>query len=148
MRLSILVCIAALALGCQPRDERPGMWVRGEPVEQRVDDWSFTGEVDEIFIETRSWYGLPHSTTIWCVEHDGRLFIGSYGNEKKAWEENVARRPEAKLAIQGRTYAVTVTPVTDPDLSEALDARYARKYDMREVFGEALPDWWYYEVTQ
>lgn len=146
MRLSILLSVVLLVGGCQPKDVRPGMWIHGEPNEAHVRDWKLTLDVEEIFIETRAWYGLPHSVTVWCVELDGRLFIGSYGQEKKFWEKNVARNPRAKLAIAGRTYAVTIVPVTDPDLSDALDAAYASKYDMVEVFGEAVPEWWYYEA--
>ncbi len=136
-----------LALGCQPRDETPGLWLRGEIVEEWVDDWRFTREIDEIFVETRPWYGIPHSTTIWCVELGGELYVGSYGDEKKAWEKNIASDARAELAIAGKLYRVTLTPVTARLQSEALDAAYAQKYDMAEVFGDALPSWWYYRVS-
>ena len=140
--------VAAVAvLGCQPEDETPGLWLGGEIALERVDDWRFTNDIEEIFIETRPWYGIPHSTTIWCVELGGELYIGSYGDEKKTWENNVARHPAAKLAISGKLYEVTVAPVTEPDRVEALDAAYAKKYDMAEVFGDAIPDWWYYHVV-
>jgi hypothetical protein len=124
------------------------MWVRGKLVEDHVVDWAFTNGIDEIFIETRAWYGLPHSTTIWCVERDGELYIGSYGDEKKTWERNVARSPMAMLAIAGLRYEVTVTPIGDRDLADALGLLYAEKYDMVEVFGTELPEWWYYAITQ
>lgn len=146
-RCAAAVVAAALALACQPRDETPGLWLRGETVLERVDDWRFTNAVEEIFVQTRPWYGIAHSTTIWCVELDGELYIGSYGDQKKAWEKNVERDPEAELAIAGKLYPVTVTPVTEPGRIEALDAAYAQKYDMAEVFGEGVPEWWYYRVT-
>ena len=148
MRTSIVLCAAILATSCQPKDVRPGMWVRGDSVEDRVLDWAFTNDIEEIFIETRPWYGLPHSTTIWCVDLDGRLYVGSYGDEKKVWEKNIARNSKARLAIAGKTYEVALTPVTDPDLAEALDILYARKYDMVEVFGNEVPEWRYYRVSQ
>ena len=144
----VLIVLAVLATACQPRDETPGFWLRGETVEEKLVNWSFSDETEEIFIETRPWYGIPHSTTIWCVALDGRLYIGSYGDEKKRWERNVARNPRAELSIEGRIYDVTVASVTDVDLIEALDAAYARKYDMVEVFGEEIPDWNYYRVVQ
>ena len=151
-RLAALAAVVAL-VGCQPQDETPGLWLRGEPVEERVGDWSFTGDIEEVFIETRSWYGIPHSTTIWCVELAGELYVGSYGDQKKgdqkkAWEKNLARNSEAKLAIAGRLYEVSLVPVTDPGRVEALDDAYTRKYDMADVFGDDLPEWWYYHVTQ
>jgi hypothetical protein len=81
------------------------------------------------------------------VEVGGELYIGSYGDQKKNWEKNIARDPAAKLAISGKLYEVTLAPVTDPARVEALDAAYAQKYDMAEVFGDVIPDWWYYRVT-
>jgi hypothetical protein len=138
--LLALLTIAPWCVGCQPKDVVPGMWIRGDLVEERVDDWGFTQEIEEIFIEKRAWYRIPHSTTI--------LYIGSYGDQKKTWEKNVARSPEARLAIEGKIYEVTVTPVTDRALIDALHAAYTQKYDMAEVFGDDLPEWWYYRVEQ
>ena len=146
--LLTMLAIAVWCVGCQPKDVMPGTWVRGDLIEEQVDDWRFTREIEEIFIETRAWYGIPHSTTIWCAEHSGGLYIGSYGDQKKRWEKNIARNPEARLAIAGKIYAVTVTPVTDRALIDALHATYTQKYDMAEVFGDDLPEWWYYQVEQ
>lgn len=146
-RLAALGVLSAL-LACQPSDERPGLWLNGEAAVQPGADWSFTEAVEEIFIETRPWYGIPHSTTIWCVELGGKLYIGSYADGKKAWEKAVARDPRARLQIEGRIYSVNVAPVTDPAVSRALDARYRDKYDMEEVFGESVPDWWYYRIEE
>ena len=131
---------------CQPKDTRPGFWLDGQPAEF-VQDWRFTQDVEEIFIETRTWYGLRHSTTIWCVELGGRLYIGSYDDDVKYWERNVARNSEARLRIEGRIYDVSVAPVANPELSERLDERYAAKYDLAEVFGDDLPAWRYYQVA-
>ena len=148
VRLSVVLTLAVGWVACQPRDERPGLWLRGETVVERVGDWRFTNAIEEVFIETRPWYLVPHSTTIWCVELDGELYIGSYANHKKAWEKNIERSPEARLAIGGRIYEVTLTPATDRDRIAALDAAYARKYDMAETFGDEVPEWWYYHVAQ
>jgi hypothetical protein len=40
-----------------------------------------------------------------------------------------------------------LAPVTEPGRVEALAAAYAKKYDMAEVFGDDIPDWWYYHVA-
>jgi hypothetical protein len=148
-RRGVLVLLATLvSVACQPRDERPGLWLSGEPAEDKVADWSFTDEIQEVFIETRPWYGIPHSTTIWCATLDGALYVGSYGDETKSWERNIERDPEARLSIGGRIYDVSLVPVTDDERIRALDAAYASKYDMVEVFGEEVPDWRYYRVAQ
>ena len=140
--------VAVFALsGCQPADETPGLWLNGETVSERVDDWSFASDVEEIFVETRPWYGIPHSTTIWCVEVGGELYIGSYGDEKKTWEKNLVRDPDVVLAISGKLYEVTLSEVKESGQVEALDSAYAQKYDMVDVFGEDVPDWWYYRIA-
>ena len=146
MRLLIALMIAMVCIACQPSDVRPGLWLRGENVAEPVDDWRFASDVEEIFIETKPWYGIPHSTTIWSVEIDGKLYVGSYGEEKKTWENNIARNPEAKLRIGEKIYPVRVTAITDSTLTNTVDAAYTRKYDMAEVFGDDLPPWWYYSI--
>ena len=147
-RRGVLALLGVLiGVACQPKDERPGLWLRGEPAEAEVSDWSFTDGIQEIFIETRPWYGIPHSTTIWCATLDGALYVGSYGDEKKAWEQNVERDPEARASIGGRLYDVRLAPVTGDERVRALDAVYESKYDMVEVFGEAVPAWRYYRVA-
>ena len=146
--LPVALSLVIVALGCQPKDVRPGLWVRGEPAGERITDWSFTDDIEEILIETRPWYGVRHSTTIWCVTLEGELYIGSYGEKKKVWEKNVARNPEARLAVEGKIYEARVTPVEDSALAASLDAVYANKYDMVEVFGDEVPRWWFYHVRQ
>jgi hypothetical protein len=136
-----------LAIGCQPEDVRPGAWLRGDAAGEPVDDWGFTDHIEEIFIQTRTWYGVPHSTTIWCATVDGNLYVGSYGDEKKTWEKNIARDPAARLRIDGILHDVTLAEVKDAALNAELDAAYTHKYDMAEVFGDELPPWWYYRVA-
>ena len=148
MRQSVILCIALLATSCQPKDVRPGTWIRGEPVEIHIADWAFTNDIEEIFIETRPWYLVPHSTTIWCVELDGRLYVGSYGDDRKFWEKNIARNPDAKIAVSSRTYEVRATKVVDPEVAASLDTRYPQKYDMADVFGDEIPAWRYYHLAQ
>ena len=142
------VATTGLLLGCQPSDERPGLGIPGEVAEEHVQDWSFTDGVEEIFIETRTWYGIPHATTIWCVALGGNLYIGSYGEGHKYWEKNVARKPEARVSIDGVIYEVRVDPVTDSDLVTRLDEALNRKYDMEATFGDEDPPWWFYRLNQ
>ena len=141
-----LLGMGLLFTACEPKDERPGFWLKGQRANETIEDWRFTEDVEEVFVETRTWYGVRHSTTIWCVDLDGLLYIGSYDDDIKYWEQNVARNPAARLRIQDQIYDVTVTPVADRVLGERLDQRYADKYDMAEVFGDDLPAWRYYRV--
>lgn len=147
-RCTTALALVAVLLGCQPEDETPGLWLSGEVATEHVDDWGFTDHIDEIFVETRPWYGIPHSTTIWCVQLGAALYIGSYGDQQKTWEENVLADPGARLSIGGKLYEVSVLPLTEPGRLEAVDAAYTQKYDMAEVFGDEIPEWRYYEVRQ
>jgi hypothetical protein len=134
-------------LACEPQDTRPGFGLSGTRATELIQDWRFSNAAQEIFIETRTWYGLRHSTTIWCAELDGHLYIGSYDDDIKFWERNIARNPEARLRIEGTIYDVTITPLTGAELNRELDDRYAAKYDMADVFGDDLPAWRYYSVA-
>jgi hypothetical protein len=132
-------CVAALAIGCallaacDPKDRRPGLWLTGEVVEEPVTDWSFTDSVPEIFVETRTWYGIPHSVTTVCAAIGDRLYVpsvyfeGGEFPEKRAWNRNVVRDPRVRLEIDGRIYERSARLVEDPaEWQQALEA-FARK---------------------
>lgn len=150
-RTTTSCCIAlfvSVLFSCHPVDVRPGLWLSGEIDRQPVNDWGFTDSIEEIFIETESWYGIRHSTTIWCVSSAGSLYIGSYGDEKKVWEKNIAKQARARLLIDGMLYQVLVIPISEPNLVSSLNVAYNKKYDMQAVFGEEIPLWWFYQVKQ
>jgi hypothetical protein len=144
----LAIAAAACLSACGPSDERPGTRLPGVAAEEHVDDWTFTDDIDEIFIETQTWYRIPHVTTIWCVSSGGALYIGSYGEGHKYWEKNVAHNAEARVSIDGVIHEVRVDPVSDPTAVAFLDEALNRKYDMAAVFGDEDPPWWFYRVTQ
>ena len=133
---------------CQPEDESPGLWLSGNENSSRVSDWHFTDDIQEILIETRTWYFLPHSTTIWCVQFEGNLYLGSYGSELKFWEKNIERNPQARLSINSDLYRVNVLRIQDLASNQQISEVYSRKYDMEAVFGNEIPEWWFYRVDQ
>ena len=110
-----------LTSACSPRDERPGFWLQGDEATGLINDWHFTDDIEEISIETRTWYLLAHSTTIWCVQYEGNLYIGSYGSEKIFWENNIARNPLAKVKIKYELYMVVVSLLDDEALTQEID---------------------------
>ena len=144
----VLLAISVLAVGCEPKDVRPGFWLGGEDVSSRVEDWQFTDQIDEVFIQTRPWYGIPHSTTIWCAHVVDELYIGSYGEDKKLWEINILRDNHARIRIGGKIYDVTVTKLDDATQRDVVGMAYQRKYDMAQIFGEEIPPWSFYRVEQ
>ena len=64
-------------VGYEPKDTSPGLWIAGNTVSEPVTDWSFTNEIDEIFVETRTPYLVPHSITTYCGVYDGKFYLFS-----------------------------------------------------------------------
>jgi hypothetical protein len=89
----------AMSVACSidPSDQRPGLGLSGEVIQQAVEDWSFSSDVKEVFIETTTSYGIPHSVTAWCVIVEDRLYVSADDADKKSWVTNVARDPNIRL---------------------------------------------------
>ncbi len=129
-----LVFIATLAIGCQPRDGPPGLWIGGELVTTPITDWSFTDQFEEIYLETQTWYFIPHSVTIWCATHNGQLYLFSIYSEgdefpkARFWNRNVVRDPRVRLKIGNQLFERKVVLVMDPSEKDAVLQAFAKKY--------------------
>ncbi len=122
MRSNRLVFALAifLLLGCEPQDRRPGLWLSGE-VASTPPDWNFTNEHMEIFVETRPWWGIPHSVTTVVATSNGELFVPSIYDEPvefpgtKLWNKNVAADPNVRLKIGEKIYELRAHHVEDAE---------------------------------
>lgn len=110
------------------RSARPGLWLKGEVVSEAVTNWDWVNQYSDAFaedateLETRTWYGIPHSVTVLLVPRGDKLYLQSsaqtfrlnkefpYG---KAWWRNVERDPRVRLKIGGKIYEMTVVLVQD-----------------------------------
>ncbi|MCH1600996.1 MAG: nitroreductase family deazaflavin-dependent oxidoreductase [Pseudomonadales bacterium] len=110
------------------RSARPGLWLAGEVVSEAVTNWDWVDQYSDAFaedateLETRTWYGIPHSVTVLLVPRGDKLYLQSsaqtfrlnkefpYG---KAWWRNVERDPRVRLKIGGKIYEMTVVLVQD-----------------------------------
>ena len=135
----VLVCLVAAlavlrAVGLDPKERRPGLWLVGEIVTTPVTDWSFTDKYQTIYVQTRAWYGLPHSVTTTCTAYNGKLYLTSVyrpGLEfprDRLWNGNVMRDPHVRLKIGSQLYDQTLVLVTDPGERDAALEAKARKY--------------------
>ena len=133
---TFMACAIAIALtvacSIDPSDERPGFGLSGEVHQQGVEDWSFTLDADEIFIETVTSYWIPHSVTAWCVTVGNELYVAADDADKKSWVANVARDPNVRLKIKDKVYEQKLVPVTDATTIAAIDNGFVRKYDYEE----------------
>lgn len=106
----------------------PGLWLRGDVVREPVADWDWVLDVADpirgntIMLETRTWYGIPHSVTINPVPRGDILYIS--GSEQdfrlekefpysKRWWANIERDPRARMKIDGNIYEMNVVLIAD-----------------------------------
>jgi hypothetical protein len=129
----VLVALAFLVIACEPKDRRPGLWLSGEVVEEPVADWTFVNSVPEIFLETKTWYGIPHSVTVASVGIGDRLYVPSVYRERgvfpdeRAWNRNVVRDPRVRLEIGDRIYERKAVLVEDAAEWQAVLEAFAAK---------------------
>ena len=134
--LAVLIVglITLRVVGYEPQDRSAGLWVKGELVTTPVTDWAFTEQVEEIYIQTRTWYFIPHSVNTYCATYDGELYLFSayyQGGEfpyGRLWNQNVLRDPRVRLKIGDRLFDRTVSFVTDREVKEAVHENFVRKY--------------------
>ncbi|MBV9745850.1 MAG: hypothetical protein JO099_18970 [Acidobacteriia bacterium] len=111
----------------------PGLWLSGTVVKTPVTDWSFVTQYKTDKVQTRTWYGIPHSVTTGYILHNGQLYITSmFGKgvpypEGKSWVKNVIRDPHVRLKFGDNLYDCTLSPVTDPGERAAVLGPRAQK---------------------
>ena len=99
----------------------PGLWLGGTIVKTPVTDWSFVSQYKTDKLETRTWYGIPHSVTTGFILHNGELYVTSMFAkgvpfpEGKSWVKNVMRDPHVRLKFGDNLYDCTLSHVTDRD---------------------------------
>jgi hypothetical protein len=139
----ILVCLVLVLLvlrvtGLDPKGRRPGLWLKGDLVSTPVADWSFTDKIPTVKLQTRTWYLLPHSVTIWCIASNGQLYLASYWGgvqypHGRHWTQNVARDPHVRLKIGDQLFDRTLLVVTDPAEKTAVLQTTAKKYPQQNL---------------
>jgi hypothetical protein len=93
-----------------------------------VTNWDWVNKVNDpirkntIMLETRTWYGVPHSVTINIIGRGDKLYV--QGSERdfrlqkqfpysKAWWTNVERDPRVRMKIGGKIYEMTLVLIHD-----------------------------------
>ena len=126
--------ITLRVVGFEPRDRDAGFWIKGALVTTPVTDWSFTEQVQEIYVETRTWYFIPHSINTYCATYSGELYLFSayyQGGEfpyGRLWNQNVLRDPRVRLKIGNQLFDREVSFVTNAAEKEATFQRFVEKY--------------------
>ena len=126
--------LVVFALGCiDPKDRRAGLRLSGEVVTEAINDWSFSDKYQEIYLETQTWYVIPHSVTTVCAGLGEKLYVPTIYFEggkwpDKVWNSNVDSDPRVRLEMGGKIYEREAVVVEDPaeaqDALKALAAKY------------------------
>jgi hypothetical protein len=121
----IAAYLAALVIPFDPQDRQPGTRLSGELVTSAPSDWSFVEDRREIYVQTSTRYGIPHSVTTIAFTVDGDLYVPCGNCESKIWPRNVARNPNVRVQIDNKLYDRVAKKVTDPaTLHAVFDGRH------------------------
>jgi len=142
----------------------PGLWLKGELVQEPVANWDWVYDVDHpvrgntIMLETRTWYGIPYSVTILPTARGDKLYIGGSARDArlerefpnyKQWWANVERDPRVRLKIDGKLYEMTATLVSDPaEFVEVIGREPVTTTIAEDGTEQVVAKWYYWEVTQ
>jgi F420H(2)-dependent quinone reductase len=140
----LLALVALRVVGLDPHERRPGLWLTGQSITTPVTDWSFSDQFQTIYVQTRAWYGLPHSVTTTVTAYNGRLYLTSVYRpgmrfpDDRLWNKNILRDPHVRLKVGDRVFDGTAALVTDPAEKDAvLDAK-AKKYPRQRATDKSL----------
>ena len=147
-RYFILSLISLWLVGCSPSDATPGQWLRGDAADTLPQDWAFTDEFKEIFVEVQTPYFIPHSVTIWCAQVDGKLFIGARDPESKNWPGWIDKNSDIRLQIDNDIYSVSASALSDEATPGTLGAAYAEKYSLPPPTDGAPSNMRYWAIVQ
>lgn len=143
----ILAMIVVLpVMGCGPWERTPGFRLFGDVVREPVEDWSFAEAEATIAVETRPWYGIPHSVTTVCFVHDGALYVPSRNPRGKRWVSSVLRDPRVRLRIAGRIYERRAVRITDDALAEALHEKLRMRFHRPRQEPSERPEMWFFRM--
>jgi hypothetical protein len=110
----------------------PGLWLSGTVVRTPVTDWSFVSQYKTDKVQTRTWYGIPHSVTTGFIVYNRQLYLTSMFAkgvpfpEGKYWVRNVMRDPHVRLKFGDSLYDCVLSSVTDADERAAVLGPRAR----------------------
>ena len=149
-QVGLAALLVVFATGCMdPKDRRPGLRLSGAVVSEAINDWSFSDEYQEIYLETQTWYMIPHSVTTVCAGLGEKLYVPTIyyeGGEwpDKVWNSNVDSDPRVRLEMGGNIYEREAVVVEDPAevqvALQALAAKYPFWQEQLEKPANERPD--------
>jgi hypothetical protein len=134
----ILALVALSITGLDPKERRPGLWLKGD-VSSLPADWAFADKNTTLLVETHPWYLIPHAVTVWFVTYKGNLYLHSDFSDGRtypggrSWTAGIARDPNVRIKIGNQVFDGKAVVVTDPAEIDALFALTQDKYPKSPV---------------
>ena len=132
--ITLFTILSLLIVGYEPQDQSPGLWLTGELATENVADWSFTEQHEEIFVQTRSPWLIPHSVTTYCATYNDSFYLFSayYGGgdfpDLRRWNKNVVRDPRVRLKIGDQLFDQTLSYIDDESIRMPVHQAFVDKY--------------------
>ena len=132
--VALFTILSLLIVGYEPQDQSPGLWLTGELATEPVADWSFTNQHEEIFVQTRTPWLIPHSVTAYCATYNDSFYLFSayYGGgnfpDLRRWNQNVVRDPRVRLKIGDQLFDQTLSYIDDESIRMPVHQAFVDKY--------------------
>ena len=110
----IVIYVGLIFIPMDPVERRPGTGLSGDLASAQDTDWSALGGRTQAWLETRTWYLIPHSITVSVWSGDGILYVGCRACDTKVWPKYVARDDRVRLKIGDAIHALRAVRITDP----------------------------------
>ena len=147
LRASLAILMVGGLVACiDPKDQRPGLRLRGEVTSEIPADWSTSNAYKEIAIEIPTPYGVPHSVTIWCAVAEEELYVAARNPEAKRWPGWVERNPNVRLRIGEQIYEAKLSVIDEAQQIAKVRRAYAAKYDLPDPPPDGGPPMRYWRV--
>ena len=132
---TLLVVLYALALivTVDPEERRPGTRLSGH-ISETPPDFSRVPQREKVWVQTSTWYGIPHSVTTVSFRIDDAFYVPCGWCATKRWPKHVARDPEVLLKIGDTLYPRTAVLIDDPQVVSALLGRVAADFEPDGVY--------------
>jgi hypothetical protein len=129
-RCCTILMTAIVIAACEPHGPTPGQWLRGTVVDPLPQEWAFTDDYQEVFVEVSTPYFIPHSVTIWCVHVDGNLFIAARDPDTKNWPGWINDNRDIRVKIGDKLYDVAAADLSDEATLVSVRLAYEEKYNL------------------
>ena len=119
----VVLYLVALFLPVDPDERRPGTRLTGDLATDQDTHWSFVEDRTRAWVETRTWYLVPHSITVSAWADDGTLYVGCRDCPTKRWPKNVARDNRVRVKIGEAIYLRRAVRLDESQRQAVLNTR-------------------------